>query len=69
MEEQVADDARSGRPSDAVNEETVVIVRYLLENDRRLKIADIHHEIATEYPYVKVSWSSIRNILKNELNM
>ncbi len=59
----------SGQPSDAVNEETVFIVQALMAEDWRFTLTDLYHEIATRYSYVKVGWTSIRNILQNEHGM
>ncbi len=63
------DNERSGRPSEAVNFETVNIVRTLLAKDRRYTISDLHHKIATDYPYVTCSRTSIFTILTQELEM
>ena len=63
------DNARDGRPSTAVNDETVNIVRALLAEDRRYTITDMHHKIATEYPFVSCSRFSIHGILTELLEM
>ena len=65
----VHDEARSGRPADAVNEEAINIVRYLLQDDRRLTITDLHRQMATEYSYASISRGSIHTILTRELGM
>ncbi len=65
----VCNEARSGRPSDAVNEETINIVRYLLNADRRVTVTDIHREMATQYGYAAISRGSIHTILTRELEM
>jgi transposase len=64
----IEDEERAGRPSDSVNDETVAILRALLQKDRRLTITDIHQQIATEYPYVTVSRASIHTILTRSSN-
>ena len=53
----VHDEARSGRPADAVNEEAINIVRYLLQDDRRLTISrgSIHTILTRELGMRKVS--------------
>jgi len=63
------DDAREGRPSTSVNEETIGLVRHLLATDRRLTLTDLHHQMAKHYSYLPCSRTSIFRILRGELEM
>ncbi len=64
------DKDQSGRPSTTVNEETVNIVRAILnEEDRRNMLDDFHHNMAIQYSYDERCHTSIFNILTNELEM
>ncbi len=67
--EEVHDEQREGRPSEAVNEETVNIIRTLLEENRRYTVSDLHQKMATQYAYVDCSRTSIYRILSEELEM
>ncbi len=58
-----------GHPLDLINDETVNIVRTLLETDKSLMLDDLFHKLLTEYTYVTCSCSSIHIILWDQLEM
>lgn len=62
------DEPRSGRPSTAVNDESVACVRFRIHSDRRFTVSDIHRE-EKQYLYVEISSSSIWRILTDEFSM
>ncbi len=59
----VHDDDRSGRPSDAVNEETTAGILALFERDRRYTISDLHVFLKDEF-LIDVSRASICRVLR-----
>ncbi len=63
------DEARMGQPNEAMNNETVNILRTLLAKDRHCTLNNLLRTIATDYSYVKCSCASIANILHDELEM
>lgn len=62
------DDARSGRPSDALNEDSICAVRTLLEENRRYTITDLHREMSTRF-LIDKSRTTIFRILTEALDM
>ncbi len=62
-------DARDSRQSNTINDETVNIVRTLLDEDQHYMLNDLHHKIATQYKYVSCSQMSIHTILINHVEI
>ncbi len=65
---EVHDIPRAGRPSDAVNENSITAVRSLLDTDRRLTIHVMQRELAEQH-FMEISLGSLHSILHNELNL
>lgn len=60
--ESIEDDPREGRPSTSTNDESVDAVRSLVEQDRRLSVEVIAHEVG-------ISFGSADTILKDRLGL
>ncbi len=62
-------DASDGRLSNTVNDETVSIVRALLDADWHYTLDDLRHKLVTQYEYIFCSWMSIHTIIIEHLEM
>ena len=58
-----------GGLSTSINDETINIVRSLLEDVGGLNVLDIHHEMATHYSYVDIGCTSVHTIMSEHLQL